>query len=37
MPGYSSKGRDVPTSVKDQVYQEYGITSHKPGQYKRAT
>ncbi len=32
--GYSSKVRNVPTSVKDQVYQEYGITSHKPGQYE---
>ncbi len=32
--GYSSKVRDVPTSVKDQVYKEYGITSHKPGQYE---
>ncbi len=32
--GYSSKVRDVPTSVKDQVYQEYGITSHKPGAYE---
>ncbi len=32
--GYSSKVRDVPTSVKDQVYREYGITSHKPGQYE---
>ncbi len=32
--GYSSKVRDVPTAVKDQVYKEYGITSHKPGQYE---
>jgi hypothetical protein len=32
--GYASKVRDVPTSVKDQVYKEYGITSHKPGQYE---
>ncbi len=34
VPGYSSKVRDVPQSVKDQVYQEYGIPSHKPGQYE---
>jgi hypothetical protein len=34
VPGYSSKVRDVPTSVKNQVYQEYGITSHKPGAYE---
>ncbi len=34
VPGYSSKVRDVPQSVKNQVYQEYGITSHKPGQYE---
>src|SRR5512143_2004498 len=34
VPGYSSKVRDVPTSVKTQVYHEYGIPSHKPGQYE---
>ncbi len=33
-PGYSSKVRDVPDSVKNQVYQEYGITSHRPGEYE---
>jgi hypothetical protein len=33
-PGYSQKVRDVPQSVKDQVYQEYGIKSHKPGAYE---
>jgi hypothetical protein len=32
--GYSSKVRDVPQSVKDQVYAEYGITSHAPGSYE---
>ncbi len=32
--GYSSKVRDVPQSVKDQVYAEYGITSHAPGDYE---
>ena len=34
VPGYSSSVRDVPTSEKDQVYAEYGITSHVPGQYE---
>jgi hypothetical protein len=34
VPGYSSKVRDVPESVKNQAYQEYGITSHQPGQYE---
>ncbi len=33
-PGYSKSVRDVPTSVKDQVYAEYGIPSHKPGEYE---
>lgn len=32
--GYASQVRDVPESVKDQVYSEYGITSHEPGQYE---
>jgi len=32
--GYSSKVRNVPQSEKDQVYQEYGITSHVPGSYE---
>jgi hypothetical protein len=32
--GYSSKVRNVPQSEKDQVYAEYGITSHKPGDYE---
>jgi len=32
--GYSSKVRNVPQSVKDQVYQEYGITSHAPNSYE---
>lgn len=34
VPGYSSKVRDVPQSLKDQVYAEYGITSHAPGSYE---
>lgn len=33
-PGYAGKVRDVPQSVKNQVYAEYGITTHKPGQYE---
>jgi hypothetical protein len=33
-PGYASSVRNVPTSVKDQVYAEYGIASHYPGQYE---
>jgi hypothetical protein len=32
--GYSSKVRNVPDSVKNQVYQEYGITTHAPGAYE---
>ncbi|MBV9231846.1 MAG: HNH endonuclease [Chloroflexi bacterium] len=32
--GYASSVRNVPQSEKDQVYAEYGITSHGPGQYE---
>lgn len=32
--GYSSGVRNVPTSEKDQVYAEYGITSRSPGEYE---
>jgi hypothetical protein len=32
--GYSSKVRNVPDSVKNAVYAEYGIASHTPGQYE---
>lgn len=32
--GYASSVRNVPTSEKDQVYAEYGITSHYSGQYE---
>jgi uncharacterized protein YceK len=32
--GYSSSVRNVPTSEKDQVYAEYGIAHHSPGQYE---
>src|SRR5258708_8623631 len=32
--GYSSQVRDVSESLKENVYAEYGITSHQPGQYE---
>ena len=32
--GYSKKVRNVPADVKQQVYAEYGITSHQPGEYE---
>ena len=32
--GYASNVRNVPTSVKNQVYAEYDIRSHAPGQYE---
>jgi hypothetical protein len=32
--GYSRSVRNVPTSEKDQVYAEYGITHHSAGQYE---
>ncbi len=34
VPGYTQKVRNVPLDVKKQVYAEYGITSHKPGDYE---
>jgi len=34
VPGYSSKVRNVTEAVKNQVYLEYGITSHAPGSYE---
>jgi len=33
-PGYAQSVRNVPQSEKDQVYAEYGITKHAPGQYE---
>ena len=33
-PYYASKIRNVPASVKRQVYEEYGIRSHEPGEYE---
>ncbi|MDQ2888444.1 MAG: HNH endonuclease [Chloroflexota bacterium] len=32
--GYARTVRNVPTSVKDQAYAEYGITHHSTGQYE---
>ena len=32
--GYSRSVRNVPSSEKDQVYAEYGITHHSTGQYE---
>jgi hypothetical protein len=32
--GYAGSVRNVPTSEKDQVYAEYGITHHSAGQYE---
>ena len=34
VPGYSKKVRNVPVDVKQQVYAEYGIASHQPGEYE---
>ena len=34
VPGYTQKVRNVPLDVKKQVYAEYGIASHKPGDYE---
>lgn len=33
-PGYASSVRDVPQSVKSQVYAAYGIAKRSPGQYE---
>ncbi len=32
--GYSKKVRNVPADLKQQVYAEYGIASHQPGEYE---
>jgi len=34
VPGYTKKVRNVPQSVKEQVYAEYGITSRAPGEFE---
>lgn len=33
-PGYSKSVRSVSASLKEQVFAEYGITSHAPGEYE---
>jgi hypothetical protein len=33
-PGYSKKVRNVPAELKREVYAEYGITEHQPGEYE---
>jgi hypothetical protein len=33
-PGYTKTVRHVPQNIKDEVYAEYGITSHSSGQYE---
>jgi hypothetical protein len=34
VPGYSKTVRNVPAAEKSQVYAEYGIASHTPGEYE---
>jgi hypothetical protein len=34
VPGYSRKVRDVPAEMKREVYREYSVTSHDPGDYE---
>lgn len=34
VPGYTKKVRNVPIQVKRQVYLEYGILHHHPGEYE---
>jgi hypothetical protein len=34
MPGYTKNVRDVPDTVKRQVYAAYGIQNHAPREYK---
>jgi hypothetical protein len=34
VPGYTKKVRNVPQSLKDKVYAEYGITHHGKGDYE---
>src|ERR1700736_6636327 len=33
VPGYTKKARNVPAEMKREVYEEYGVTSHGPGDY----
>ncbi|UWX63036.1 hypothetical protein [Deinococcus rubellus] len=32
--GYTQTVRNVPSSLKTQVYRSYGVTSHQPGEYE---
>jgi hypothetical protein len=32
--GYTKKVRNVPAEMKREVYEEYGVTSHGPGDYE---
>jgi hypothetical protein len=34
VPGYTKKVRNVPAEMKREVYEEYGVTSHEPGDYE---
>ncbi len=34
VPGYSGETRNVPETEKNQVYAEYGIATHKAGEYE---
>ena len=34
VPGYSKRVRNVPSAVKRQAYDEYGIATHAPGDYE---
>lgn len=34
VPGYATRVRDVPQSVKNEVYEEYGIETRLPGEYE---
>jgi hypothetical protein len=34
VPGYAKKVRNVPAEMKREVYEEYGVTSHDPGDYE---
>jgi hypothetical protein len=34
VPGYTKKVRNVPAEMKREVYEEYGVTSHGPGDYE---
>ena len=34
VPGYTKKVRNVPAEMKREVYEEYGVTWHGPGDYE---